>query len=141
LELTDNITSAKVSDSIKLESNIPDVACTPVKDAECPVDKSAAPGSTPNSINTHPINSKNIVANAVTGARGDANQNQITPITQPEHQNQEDIEPPVDEISNETPVALFEIANIPEPEPIPAAPANQCNVITPTNPSIGLDEA
>jgi hypothetical protein len=133
LEITDNKTSAKVSDSITSDPNDPDAACAPVNDAECPVDEFAAPESTPDSINTHPINSmsaseysgelftdygtlriipgtqilpicnfqkvlpegdasgyvsENMVANVVTRARGDANQNQITPIAQPEPQDQ-----------------------------------------------------
>jgi hypothetical protein len=186
LEITDNKTLAKVSDSITSDSNNPDVACAPVNDAECPVDESAAPESTPDSINVHPINSmsaseysgglftnygilriipgtqilpicnfqkvlpegdaceyvsENMVANAVTRARGDANQNQATPIAQPEPQNQEVTDPPDAETANQPPVVQAPAANIPEPEAIPVAATTQCDVITPTNPLVGIDDA
>jgi hypothetical protein len=161
VEITDNKTLAKVSDSILSDSNNQDIACAPINDAECPVEESAAPESTPDSIITHPINcmsaseysgglftnygilqiipgtqilpicnfrnvlpegdaseyiSESMVANVVTRTCGDASQNQITPIAQPDLQNQEVNELPNAETAIEPPVDQLEIGNIPEPE-------------------------
>jgi hypothetical protein len=63
------------------------------------------------------------------------------PIAQPEPQNQEVNEPPIAETANEPPAVQVQVANIPEQEPAPEAPATQGDVIAPTNPSIGLEDA
>jgi hypothetical protein len=51
-------------------------------------------------------------------------------------------EPPIAETANEPPVVQVQVAHIPEQEPSPEiAPATQRDVITPTNPSVGLEES